>query len=140
VHWYKVLEKISKEKRSDIMKKVRREGTGPELRVRKYLFSKGLRYQVCRKDLPGSPDIVFSKKKMAIFVHGCFWHQHLGCRKATIPKSNSEFWITKFKKTKERDVSVKGKLNEMGWSVIIIWECEIDDATLEKLFEQLLSV
>nr|EKW5568692.1 DNA mismatch endonuclease Vsr [Citrobacter freundii] len=93
------------------MKKVRREGTGPELRVRKYLFSKGLRYQVCRKDLPGSPDIVFSKKKIAIFVHGCFWHQHLGCRKATIPKSNTEFWITKFKKTKERDVSAKGKLN-----------------------------
>jgi len=101
------------------------EHTKPEEIVRKYLFSKGFRYRKNDARYPGKPDIVLPKYKTIIFIHGCFWHQHLGCKAARIPDTNSEFWKSKFEKNIARDAKEKRELEEAGWKVIILWECEI---------------
>ena len=96
-----------------------------EARRRKYLFSKGFRYRKNDARYPGKPDIVLSKYKTVIFIHGCFWHQHPGCKAARIPDTNSEFWKSKFEKNIARDVKEKRELEEAGWKAIVLWECEI---------------
>lgn len=115
-------------KRSEIMSRVRSRNTKPELFVRSLLHAMGYRFRLHRKDLPGSPDIVLPKYRTAVFVHGCFWHQHLGCRKATFPKNNSEFWEAKLKRNRERDLEAQRKLEESGWNVLTLWECEVKKA------------
>src|SRR5829696_1843145 len=108
-----------------MMARVKSKDTKPELRVRSALHGMGYRFRVHRKDLPGNPDIVLPKHRTIIFVHGCFWHQHPGCRKATIPRNNYEYWERKLKRNVQRDQAAKVLLEELGWSVLTLWECEI---------------
>jgi len=115
---------VNPKKRSEIMRAVRGKHTGPEMMVRKAAHSLGLRYRLHRPDLPGKPDLVFPKWRTAIFVHGCFWHRHSKCSKATTPKSNADFWNKKFARNVERDAEAAEMLKELGWRVLIIWQCE----------------
>lgn len=119
------MDKFSKEKRSDIMSRVKSKNTKPEEIVRKYLFSKGLRYRKNDSRYPGKPDIVLPKYHVVIFVNGCFWHQHSGCRAAALPATNHEYWKNKLQKNVVRDKQEMQTLINMGWRVIVIWECEI---------------
>lgn len=96
----------------------------PEMRVRRAAHALGFRFRLHRKDLPGTPDLVFPKKRLALFVHGCFWHRHPGCRKASLPKSRPEYWHSKFSTNVERDQRVRAELEARGWNVATIWECE----------------
>jgi DNA mismatch endonuclease (patch repair protein) len=124
----------TKEKRSDVMSKIGSKNTKPELILRSALFKKGFRFRVHRKDLPGKPDIVLTKYQTVIFVHGCFWHYHKDCREGRIPSTNSNFWKTKLLKNVEKDERNTKVLREMGWKVIVVWECEI-----EKHFEKTIN-
>lgn len=129
---------LTKEQRRFNMSQIRGKDTEPEEIVRKYLFSKGLRYRKNDKRYPGHPDIVLPKYHTVVFVHGCFWHRHPGCRYATVPATNTEFWQKKFSRNVERDKEEQRKLTEMGWRVLIVWECELKkdnrEATLSKLY------
>ena len=106
------------------MAAVKDKNTTPELRVRRILHSMGYRFRLHRKDLPGNPDIVLSKYRLCIFVHGCFWHQHPGCKRATFPETRKEFWKKKFQQNKQRDKLSLKELGKQDWNVCIIWECE----------------
>jgi len=126
----------SKEKRSIVMSKIRSKNTKPEIIIRKALFAKGYRYRLHSKLLPGKPDIILPKYTTAIFVQGCFWHYHENCREGRIPSSNSKFWIEKLSKNVERDLKQQRALIELGWNVLIVWECEIEkqiDQVIEKI-------
>ena len=132
----------TKEVRSKNMSHIRSTNSRPEKIVRKYLFSQGFRYRKNVRKLPGCPDIVLSKYKTVIFVNGCFWHHHPGCKIATTPKSNTEFWQNKIKRNRQRDLENYWKLDELGWEVIVVWECELShahdaDAVADKLAERL---
>ena len=107
------------------MSRIKGKDTKIEVEVRKYLFSKGYRFRKNDKRYPGKPDIVLPKYHVAIFVHGCFWHRHEGCKDATTPKTRTEFWLEKFDKNVKNDQIKQEKLRELGWKVIVIWECEI---------------
>ncbi len=115
----------NKQKRSDVMSKIRSKNTKPEIKLRKALFAKGFRYRVNDKRLPGKPDIVLPKYKTVIFVNGCFWHGHENCKYANTPKTNTEFWTNKIALNKERDKKNTEKCISMGWNVLTVWECEI---------------
>jgi len=115
------------EKRSRMMAGIKGKNTTPELVVRKLVHGMGIRYCLHRKDLPGSPDLVFSRMKKVIFVHGCFWHRHRGCRFAYTPKSNTPFWVDKLEGNMRRDALALTALDALGWQVLIVWECEISD-------------
>ena len=118
---------LTKDKRSWNMSRIRAKNTKPELIVRKYLYSEGFRYRVHSKILPGKPDLSNQAKKTAIFVNGCFWHQHKGCKRATIPKTNKSYWLPKLDKNVSRFNDNTDKLLKMGWKVFIVWECETND-------------
>ena len=118
---------LTPEKRTKIMKSITSDGTKPELVLRKFLFSHGYRYRKNYKKLPGRPDIVFIRRKIAIFVHGCFWHQHKSCKITNKPSSNTVFWRDKFSKNLKRDERNQQDLKKMGWRPEVIWECEILD-------------
>lgn len=120
-----MVDRLSKEQRSKNMSAVGSEDTDLELKVRKALYNRGLRYRK-HYDVLGKPDIAFVGKKIAIFINGCFWHHH-DCDKGVIPQSNNEFWKKKLQKNKMRDGEVKKELNDLGWKVIEFWECEIKD-------------
>lgn len=121
-------DRITKEQRSKNMSQIRSKDTSIELKVRKYLFSLGYRYRVNYKELPGKPDIVFTKKKIAIFIHGCYWHGHnCNSRYAHISKSNTNYWNTKIQRNQERDKRNIEQLEKDGWKVIVLWECEIKE-------------
>ena len=122
-----MVDNLTPEKRTKIMRSIISDSTKPELVLRNYLFSKGYRYRKNYKKLPGRPDIVFVSKKIAIFVNGCFWHQHENCKIANKPRSNTAFWDEKFKKNLERDIRNQQLLKDLGWHPIVIWECEILD-------------
>lgn len=132
----------SKAIRSYNMSMIKGKNTKPEELVRKFLFSKGLRYRKNVKTLIGSPDIVLLKYKTVIFVNGCFWHGHKNCKYFVMPKANTKFWSEKISKNIDRDNSTYNKLTELGWNVIIIWECELKkdkrDNTLEYLYYNIL--
>lgn len=115
---------LTPEQRSALMAKVGTKNTVPEMRVRKCAHRLGYRFRLHRKGLPGSPDVVFPRLKKAIFVHGCFWHRHLGCVKASMPKTRTEFWSEKFAANVARDASDIAALENLGWSVLVVWECE----------------
>jgi len=124
-----VADKFSKEKRSKIMSNITGKETKPEILVRKYLFSKGFRYRKNVKKLPGKPDIVLSKYKTIIFINGCFWHGHT-CKAGKLPDTNTQFWLTKINANIERDKKTIENLEEMGWRIIIIWQCDIKNKVL----------
>ena len=118
---------VTPEKRTKIMRSIISKSTKPELVLRRFLFSKGYRYRKNYNKLPGRPDIVFISRKIAIFVHGCFWHQHKDCEITNKPRSNTTFWKEKFSKNLERDKRNQRDLQKMGWDPKVIWECEILD-------------
>ncbi|MFL9960435.1 DNA mismatch endonuclease Vsr [Paraburkholderia sediminicola] len=120
------MDKLDRTTRSSLMRRVRRINTGPELAVRRLLFSQGYRYRLHGVALPGRPDIVFSRRRCVIFVHGCFWHGH-DCPRGRPPKSNVEFWTTKLERNRERDLQCARQLDEMGWRVLVVWQCELAD-------------
>ena len=115
----------SKEARSQNMSHIPSSNTKPEETVRRYLFSQGFRYRKNVKKLPGNPDIVLPKYKVVLFVNGCFWHGHEGCKYFVLPKTNVDFWVNKIKYNRTRDITNHQKLEKMGWKVIVIWECTI---------------
>ena len=123
---------LSKTKRSWNMSRIRSKNTRPELAVRKYLYSKGFRYRLHNRHLPGTPDISNQCKKTAVFVNGCFFHQHEGCKRPTVPKSNKEYWIPKLKKNTAKFAQNTDKLLDMGWKVFTVWECETKDEVILK--------
>jgi len=133
-------DKISKNKRSWNMSRIRGRDTKPELVVRSLLHRCGYRFSLRRKNLPGKPDIVMPKYKTVIFVNGCFWHRHKGCRYAYKPKSRREFWARKFQENMARDRRVSIALRKMGWHVLVIWECEVEQASkIKRLINQIQS-
>ncbi|MES2895846.1 MAG: DNA mismatch endonuclease Vsr [Pseudomonadota bacterium] len=120
------------EKRSAVMRRVKGRNTTPELLVRKALTALGARYRLNRKDLPGSPDIVMPGRRLAIFVHGCFWHGHDCARGSRVPKANRDYWVGKVARNKARDVAAVEALSATGWRVETIWECDLKDAPALK--------
>jgi DNA mismatch endonuclease (patch repair protein) len=122
---------FSKSQRHVIMSHIRGEDTTPERCLRNALWRKGFRYRLNDKRLPGKPDIVFPKYRTVIFVHGCFWHGHKGCKYYTIPKTNTSFWAAKISRNQERDQEVWRRLEAKGWFVIIVWECQLKKARLQ---------
>lgn len=132
------MDKVSKAERSRIMRSVRGRDTGPEVRLRKLLHAAGYRFRLRRDDLPGRPDVVLPKYRAAVFVHGCFWHRHAGCRRATTPADNFDYWQAKFARNVARDRRVKRDLRSAGWRPIVVWECEI--AKPEALLKRLRAV
>ena len=115
---------VDSKRRSAIMARIRGHDTAPEIAVRRIAHRMGLRFRLHRKDLPGRPDLVLPKHRLAVFVHGCFWHRHEGCRRATTPKSRAVFWTEKFAMNVARDARQEAALKELGWRVLVIWECE----------------
>lgn len=133
---------ISTEKRSWNMARIKSKNTQIELAVRKYLFARGFRYRLHVRNLPGKPDLVLKKYKTVIFVHGCYWHQHAGCKYATTPKTRIEFWKNKFQANIRNDSKNTELLEQMGWKVLIVWECQIlrdFEATMNELVDSLFS-
>ena len=134
---------VTPERRSQIMANIRSKGMKPELIVRRLTHSMGYRYRLHRKDLPGKPDLVFPARRKAIFVHGCFWHQHAdpACKIARRPKSNLDYWLPKLQRNVERDAEHRDRLSALGWQVLVIWECEVKIAAglperIEEFLEQ----
>lgn len=121
------MDKVSPEKLSWTMAQVKGRDTRPERVVRSILHAQGFRFRLQYGGLPGKPDVVLPKYRAAIFVHGCFWHRHEGCKRATTPSSNIEYWSVKFRRTIERDARNFASLKEMGWRVVVVWECELRD-------------
>ena len=132
------MDTLTKEKRSWNMSRIRSKDTKSELIVRSTLHRMGYRFRLHVKKLPGHPDIVLQKRRAVIFVHGCFWHRHPGCKYAYIPKSRQEFWAEKFKENVVRDEKVTEELKGLGWKVLVVWECEISN--IHKLQERLVSL
>jgi DNA mismatch endonuclease (patch repair protein) len=119
---------VSAERRSEIMRKIRGKNTAPELTVRRFLQTSGLRFRLHRMDLPGTPDIVFSRKRICVFIHGCFWHGCRNCIDGTRKvKSNQQYWIQKIRTNQKRDRIKQKKLRDLGWKVFVIWECQIPE-------------
>lgn len=129
---------FTKEKRSWNMSRIKSKDTTPEINIRKYLFKKGYRYRINYK-IPGKPDIVFPKKKLAVFIHGCFWHYHK-CKNSTLPKSNVLFWKNKLESNVARDKFIVKELKKGGWKIFIIWECEIEGKVRGKKLNRLLKI
>jgi len=127
---------VSQERRSAIMRAVRSRHTGPELAIRKELHRMGLRFRLHRSDLPGKPDLVLAKWRTAVFVNGCFWHQHSGCRRATLPRTNAAFWRAKLGRNLLRDQQNYKSLSRSGWNVLVVWECEIKAGKSSLLLER----
>lgn len=117
---------LSPSERTERMSRIRSGDTKPEMAVRRLVYSMGYRYRLRVKDLPGRPDLVFKGRKKVIFVHGCFWHQH-GCDHYRMPRSRTDFWLTKLAKNVARDEKVMRELSGMGWRVLVIWECQLRD-------------
>jgi DNA mismatch endonuclease (patch repair protein) len=114
--------------RSRLMASIRTRDTAPEVAVRKVLHARGFRFRLHQRSLPGSPDVVLARYHIAVFVHGCFWHQHPGCRKATIPAANHSFWDEKLTRNRERDARQARELRRLGWRPVVVWECEVCSA------------
>ena len=132
-------DRLSKEERSELMSHIRSTNTKPEVALRRALWRRGFRYRVNVKNLPGSPDIVLPKHRTVVFVHGCFWHAHKGCKIYHLPQTNTEFWLAKVTRNQERDQEVWRQLEAKGWSVVIVWECELVKAKFDGTVERVAS-
>lgn len=132
-------DRLNPKRRSWLMGRVSSKNTVPELIVRRSVFAMGYRYRIHRSDLPGTPDILFPRQKKIIFVHGCFWHQHKGCRKASLPKSRTAFWADKFEMNVKRDARNSELLKKLGWKILVVWQCQTTDRDkLEKRLRRFL--
>jgi DNA mismatch endonuclease, patch repair protein len=129
----------SKKIRSYNMSRIRSKDTKPEILVRKFLHSKGFRFRLHAKNLPGKPDIVLPKYKTVIFVHGCFWHGHKGCKYFVIPKTRTEWWLNKINTNIANDKKKERTLKLLGWRVIHVWECELKNDKKDKMLDSLIS-
>lgn len=137
-----MIDVVAPEIRSRMMASIRSRNTRPEMQVRRHLNALGFRYRLHRKDLPGKPDIVLPKYQTAIFIHGCFWHGHRGCRFATLPATRTEFWTAKISANQARDSAAESKLREAGWRIAIVWECALrakPDETMRYLADFIVS-
>ena len=119
------------------MSRVKSKDSGPEMLVRRAFHGEGLRFRLHRRDLPGTPDLVLPKYKVVVFVHGCFWHGHPGCRRASIPATNSAFWKTKLEGNARRDLANRARLEALGWTVVTIWSCEAAPDAARNLANQI---
>jgi DNA mismatch endonuclease, patch repair protein len=124
---------MSKGQRSELMSRVQSSDTRPEWILRSALHRLGFRFRLKNNHLPGRPDLVFPKYRTAVFVHGCFWHCHDECKKASVPKTNHKFWVNKLKENVSRDIRTLSSLTEQGWRVLVVWECQLEDNTLETI-------
>ena len=120
-----MVDTLTKKERSERMSLIRASGSAPELKLRRLVHRMGFRYRLHVKGLPGKPDLVFPSRRAVIFMHGCFWHRHGGCKLARLPKSKLDFWEPKLNANKQRDIGDQRKLKELGWRVLVIWECEL---------------
>lgn len=132
------MDRLNKSRRSWNMSRIKGRNTSPEIAVRSMLHRAGFRFRLHAKALPGTPDIVLRSLRTVIFVHGCFWHRHAGCKQCYMPKSNREFWESKFAGNVERDERSSRVLKEAGWKVIVVWECELQSP--DKLSARLLRL
>ena len=123
------MDKLSPERRSANMARIRSQNTSPEVSLRKVIHGLGYRFRLHRNDLPGKPDLVFPSRKKVIFVHGCFWHQHTECREGRVPGSRPEYWGPKLRRNQERDALAQTSLKKQGWRYLVVWECELKDIT-----------
>lgn len=121
------------------MSHIKNKNTKPEVLVRRFLFANGCRFRLHRTDMPGKPDIVLPKYKTVIFVNGCFWHGHLDCKYATIPETNREFWDNKISRNKERDTVTYSLLKNMGWRVMVVWQCQLKPKTKDQTLQHLIT-
>jgi DNA mismatch endonuclease, patch repair protein len=131
---------VDSARRSKMMAGIKSHDTRPEMTVRRFLHARGYRYRLHSRALPGSPDIVLTRFRVAIFVHGCFWHRHVACKYTTTPSSNVERWNAKFQANVERDQKNVNALQRLGWAVIVVWECELRkdaNSRLERLVEEI---
>ncbi|RXF70525.1 very short patch repair endonuclease [Arcticibacter tournemirensis] len=129
----------SKETRSYNMSRIRSKDTKPEMLVRKYLHAHGFRYRLHVKDMPGKPDIVLPKYKTVIFIHGCFWHGHEGCRYYVVPKTRTEWWLNKIQTNSRNDQKAEENLQATGWRVINIWECQLKKSVVDETLPNLIQ-
>lgn len=121
------MDRLTHSRRSWLMSRVRSKDTGPERAVRSIVHNMGFRFRLHRADLPGRPDIVLPKLRSVIFVHGCFWHRHRNCPKASTPSTRTEFWSEKFQRNVERDKLAVRELRSLGWRILVVWQCELRD-------------
>ena len=131
------MDKLTKEQRHRCMSAIKSRDTKPELLVRRFLFSRGFRYRLHHPRLPGHPDVVLRKYRTVIFVNGCFWHGHEGCKNYVLPKTNAEFWRNKIERNKSRDKEEQRKLASMGWHCITVWECQLRPKVRQQTLEAL---
>ena len=129
------MDTLTKKQRGERMSRIKSKNTKPELRVRRIVHGLGYRYRLHDKSLPGTPDLVFKQRKKAIFVHGCFWHRHKNCHLARLPKSKLDFWLPKLEGNRQRDEKNLKALDNLGWEIMVIWECEL--IYVEKLTNRL---
>ncbi|GLS35790.1 very short patch repair endonuclease [Mesorhizobium tianshanense] len=135
-----MVDTLTPAERSERMSRIRSSDTSPELSLRKALHRFGLRYTLANRDLPGKPDIVFRRKRVAVFVHGCFWHRHENCKVANMPKSNTAFWQAKFGSNVARDQRARTLLEELDWRVEVVWECELGPKTVARTAERVMTI
>lgn len=121
------MDTLTPEQRSERMSRIRNKDSKPEMTVRRLVHKMGYRYRLHRRDLPGTPDLVFAKRGKIIFVHGCFWHRHETCKLTRWPKSKLDFWRPKLEENRRRDETAQRSLRKMGWSALVIWECQLRD-------------
>ncbi|WP_051519230.1 very short patch repair endonuclease [Pseudomonas chlororaphis] len=133
------MDRLTPEARSRLMSRIKGKDTKPEMAVRLYLHARGLRYRLHVRSLAGKPDLVFASRKVVVFVHGCFWHGHRGCKKARTPKSREDYWRNKIEANSARDRRSIRKLRALGWHVFIIWQCRINERRLAQLYRQIMA-
>ena len=131
------MDRLNKQQRHKNMASIHSKNTKPEILVRKFLWKRGFRYRLNNPRLPGHPDIVLRKYRTCVFVNGCFWHEHDGCKYFRMPKTNTDFWEKKINRNRERDKQEQKHLAEMGWHVIVVWECELKPDKREKTLASL---
>jgi DNA mismatch endonuclease (patch repair protein) len=135
-----VADKISAERRSANMRRIRSKDTSPEIALRSLIHRLGYRFRLHHKDLPGKPDLVFPSRRKVVFVHGCFWHQHPECREGKVPGSRLEYWGPKLQRNRERDAEAQASLKGQGWHCLVVWECEMKHpAAVTKRVKQFLN-
>ena len=121
------MDRLNERRRSENMRRIRSKDTKPELQLRRLVYALGYRFRLHARTLPGKPDLVFGGRRKAIFLHGCFWHQHKGCREGRLPATRREYWEPKLARNQERDVQSEAALRSSGWAVLTLWECEIEN-------------
>ena len=134
------MDRFSPDKRHEVMSRIRGKDTKPEMIVRRFLFSQGFRFRLHYRKLPGHPDIVLPKYRAVVFVHGCFWHRHENCRHFRLPQSNVEYWENKIAGNVERDLRDANRIADMGWKVIVVWECELERKTRDEVLNRVATL